>query len=127
MLSLRNKAIEERRQADEQKHKAGERKFWTSQKRISWVNLVFSFFTFCIAVVGAFIAYFAFQASNQSVGEAKRQANAAEDQNKASRIAIQQQLRAYVFLHQVQIDLNGRMLKGTLLLKNFGQTPAYDF
>jgi hypothetical protein len=121
---------------EEQEHRRQERRYWRFQYGTSTVTLFFSLIAAAGAAAGSYIAYQAFIASTQAVGEAKRQADEAKRQADAaeSQIAVakdteERQLRAYVFLSNVHIRVadNTNILDVKLDVKNFGNTPAKDY
>jgi hypothetical protein len=117
--------------ADTEKYEAAEAKFWFRQNIIGGIGVAVSALALAAAIVAGVIAYNAYIAALNAVAEAKRQADAAEDQVNVAKDTEKRQLRAYIgvvsppdnqrinpfFLPIVPIvRLNAR---------NFGQTPAY--
>jgi hypothetical protein len=111
---------------DEQKHHSYERKYWAIIAILTGIAAVG-------AIASTILALQALRSSQESVGaardavkEANRQAKAAEDQVIISQDIAKRQLRAYVFVDKARITLDGNILRGSVDVRNAGQTPAYD-
>ncbi len=117
---------------DQNKYESDESNYWRRQNVIAGLGLIINVLTFIGAVVGIYIAFNAFQASNRAVTEAKRQAdearrqaNTAEAQILVAKETEIKQLRAYVMLDLSQsIKITPGNL--TINIENFGETPAQN-
>ena len=66
--------------------------------------------------------------SSRSADAAKASADAARDAVKLAESTAQQQLRAYVLISEAKVILtDNRLLDAAITVKNFGQTPAYEY
>jgi len=82
-------------------------------------DVAIAYFTFCLVVVGAFQAYW----MARTVDVSESAARAAEK----SADAVVSQLRAYVHVTEAAIHyLDQPLSQVHLVIKNSGQTPAYD-
>jgi hypothetical protein len=100
---------------EERNHRVTEQKYW---RRTFWLSLV----ALIVAGVAGIIAGLAFN-------EARRQANAAEDQILIAKDTEERQLRAYLIIggfRKVENFEAKARPKVTVTLENVGQTPVYD-
>lgn len=75
------------------------------------------------------IAEEAADGASEALSIAERNANAAADQVRVSEETARRQLRAYVGIEKVYVEniVIGMVPSANLNLKNFGQTPAYEY
>jgi hypothetical protein len=117
-------------------YQSDERRYWWHQVWALWVNVGIGLLTLIAAVIVGRIAYHAYQASVDAVGEARkqpteahRQADAAEDQIAVAKDVEERQLRAYI-VFRVQEKLDNFAVGGIAhvqgILDNVGQTPVYN-
>src|SRR5258708_2114989 len=104
--------------AEEREHRRQERRF-----RNAYICL--SIFTVVGALLSAFFAYRAYDASTRAVVEAKRQANAAEVQIDVARDTEHRQLRAYLHINHGPITVSDNTASAEIRIAHSGQTPAY--
>ena len=105
--------------AEEREHRRQERRFWNA-----YIGL--SIFTVIGALLSAFFAYRAYDASTRAVVEAKRQANAAEAQIDVARDTEHRQLRAYLHINHGPITVSDNTASAEIRIAHSGQTPLQD-
>jgi len=104
--------------AEEREHRRQERWFWKAYIGLT-VPIVIG------AVLSAFFAYGAYNASTRAVDEAKRQANAAEAQIDVARDTEHRQLRAYLHISHGPMIVSDNTASAEIRISHSGQTPAY--
>jgi hypothetical protein len=104
--------------AEEREHRRLERRFWNTYIGLSALTVIG-------ALLSAFFAYRAYDASIRAVAEAKRQANAAETQIDVARDTEHRQLRAYLHISHGPITVSDNTANAEIRISHSGQTPAY--